>query len=312
MPARDTTLGRIRLRHLQCFLAVAQHGTLHRAAEALAISQPAVTKTLNELEQILGVRLFERGRRGAVITPEASVFLRHANASVTALQQAVDSTVRGRADVPVRIGVLPTVAPSVMPRVLQRFRSQRPQVEIVVMTGVNRGLLAQLRNRELDAVIGRLASPDEMIGLTFEALYAEPLVIVARPTHPLLKRAPLALDKIGQFPLIVPLAGTVIRHSADSFLGSRGVVPRLGLTETLSSSLAQRLVRDSDALWITPLSAAEGELAAGTLARLQVSTTGTEEPVGLLMRHDMLPSTALQTLLVAIREEARTRRETVR
>lgn len=312
MSSRDTTLGRIRLRHLQCFLAVAQHGTLHRAADALAISQPAVTKTLNELEQILGVRLFERGRRGAVTTPEATVFLRHANASVTALQQAVDSTVRGRGDLPIRVGVLPTVAPAVMPRVLQLFRAQRQRVEVCVMTGINSGLLAQLRNRELDAVIGRLAAPDEMIGLTFEALYAEPLVIAARPAHPLLQRVPLPLHEIGDFPLVMPLAGTVIRHTADSWLGSRGIVAQLGLTETLSSSLARQLVRAGDGLWITPLSAVEIDLADGVLVRLPVTTTGTEEPVGLLMRTDMLPTAALQALLVVLRSEARNRRELVR
>src|SRR5213595_2686096 len=69
--SRDAALNRIRLRHLQCFLAVAEARNLRRAAEALAISQPAVTKTLNELEEILGVRLFERGRGGARPTPEA-------------------------------------------------------------------------------------------------------------------------------------------------------------------------------------------------------------------------------------------------
>ena len=63
MAERDAVLARIRLRHLQAFLAVVQCGKLRRAADALSISQPAVTKTLNELEDVLGVKLFERGRR---------------------------------------------------------------------------------------------------------------------------------------------------------------------------------------------------------------------------------------------------------
>src|SRR5258708_5435648 len=88
---RDSALGRIRLRHLQCFLAVAQFGTLRRAAQALAITQPAVTKTLNQLEALLARPLFVRGRLGAALTPEGEAFMRHANDSVNALGLAVDS-----------------------------------------------------------------------------------------------------------------------------------------------------------------------------------------------------------------------------
>ncbi|MGA8049287.1 MAG: LysR family transcriptional regulator, partial [Burkholderiales bacterium] len=88
--------GRIKLRHLQCFLAVAEQHSIQRAAERLAITQPAVSKTLRELEEILGVPLFRRGRKGAVPTAAAEVFLRHARASVSALQQGVDSLAQAR------------------------------------------------------------------------------------------------------------------------------------------------------------------------------------------------------------------------
>ena len=87
---------RIKYRHLQCFLAVAQHGSLQKAADVLAITQPAVSKTLKELEDLLAVRLFERGRRGAVPTREGEAFLRHAGASVSALREAVASVAQTR------------------------------------------------------------------------------------------------------------------------------------------------------------------------------------------------------------------------
>ena len=83
--------GRIKFRHLQCFLAVAEHGSLQKAAVTLSITQPAVSKTLKELEALLAVRLFERGRRGAVPTREGQAFMRHAGASVSALREAVAS-----------------------------------------------------------------------------------------------------------------------------------------------------------------------------------------------------------------------------
>ena len=311
--ARDAALNRIRLRHLQCFLAVAQARNLRRAAETLAVSQPAVTKTLNELEDILGVRLFERGRGGARPTPQAELFLRHATASLESLAQAVDTMLRGRDEAPpLRVGALPTVAPSVLPRVLRAYRAARPGAELRVITGRNTQLLAALRGRELDAVIGRLAEPDEMVGLTFELLFAEPLVMVAGVGHAAMRAKRPQAAALGAEPIILPLSGTLIRHSADSFLRAHGIVPRAGLIETLSVTLARALTLAGDALWVTPLAAVEDDLARADLARLPLRSEGTEEPVGLLLRSDTPPGAALQAFVAAVRDVAAARRETLR
>jgi LysR family pca operon transcriptional activator len=309
MAERDVLLSRIRLRHLQAFLAVVQCGTLRGAADALAVSQPAVTKTLNELEDVLGVRLLERGRHGAALTPEAEAFLRHAQASVNSLGQAVDAVRRGRDETPLRLGALPTVAPGIAARAVLSLRARRPATPVRVATGRNAELLALLRARELDAVIGRLAEPDDMAGLSFELLYAEPLAVVARPGHALAGRASPAPSAIVRQPLVLPPAGTAIRHSVDSWFAGRGVAPGAGTVETLSLSLARALVAGGDALWFTPPSAVEQDLAAGTLARVRVDTGGTEEPVGLLLRTDAQPSPALAALLAALRAEGAERRK---
>jgi len=311
--SRDQTLSRIRLRHLLCFLAIAQQGNLRRAAQALAITQPAVTKTLNELEEMLGTPLFVRGRKGATLTPEAELFLRHANASVEALVQAVDSVAGGPGEAPLRLGVLPTVAPSFMPQVLRAFALQRPTAALRVHTGRNKQLLELLRSRELDAVIGRLSDPDVMAGLSFEHLYAEPVVIVLRAGHPLAAKScrgkpPLpALPALPTYPMLLPLAGTMIRQLADGFLASHGIVARAGLIETLDVTLARALVLGGDALWFTPLGAAQSDLDDGTMLRLAASITP-EEPVGLMLRIDTPPSATLQAWLGAVRSTAAAKR----
>ena len=82
--------GRIKFRHLQCFLAVAQLGSVQRAANSLSVTQPAVSKTIAELESILDIRLFERGRQGAVLTNEGRLFAPHARSCVAALREGVD------------------------------------------------------------------------------------------------------------------------------------------------------------------------------------------------------------------------------
>ena len=85
---RSLADSRVKFRHLQCFLAVAQFGGVQKAAESLSITQPAVSKTVAELEEILGVRLFERGRHGAVPTREGQLFMPHASACVSALRNS--------------------------------------------------------------------------------------------------------------------------------------------------------------------------------------------------------------------------------
>jgi LysR family pca operon transcriptional activator len=308
---------RIKFRHLQCFLAVAQHGSLQKAADVLAITQPAVSKTLKELEDLLGVRLFDRGRRGAVPTREGEAFMRHAGASVSALREAVASVAQTRrqGSAVIAMGVLPTVAPWLMPQLLLRQDAAAEpgaHTSLRIETGSNPELLARLRQRELDLVIGRFAEPVHMVGLTFEHLYADPLVLAVRPGHPLLaegtslKGNPLA--GLESFAIILPMQGTAIRHTADGFFLTRGLAPPMRTIETLSVSIARGYALQSDAVWVSPLGAIRPELDSGMLAQLPISMDGTEELVGLTLRADMAATQAQQQLIGNIRLLAAQRR----
>ena len=87
---------RVKYRHLQCFLEIARQRSVVKAAAALSVTQPAVSKTIRELEELLGVALFERRGRGVALTRFGDVFLRYAGASVTALRQGIDSITQAR------------------------------------------------------------------------------------------------------------------------------------------------------------------------------------------------------------------------
>jgi LysR family pca operon transcriptional activator len=304
---------RIKYRHLQCFLAVAQHGSLQKAADVLAITQPAVSKTLKELESLLAVRLFERGRRGAVPTREGEAFLRHAGASVSALREAVASVAQTRrqGNAVVVIGVLPTVAPWLVPQLLLRQDAEAGEdahTSLRIHTGANPELLARLRQRELDLVIGRFAEPAHMLGLSFEHLYADPLVLAVRPGHPLLAPKADLLAGLQGFTVILPTQGTAIRHTADGFFLTRGLALPARTIETLSVSIARGYALQSDAVWVSPLGAVRPDLDSGALRQLPVSMAGTEELVGLTLRADMAPTAAQQALIANIRQLAAERR----
>src|SRR5690349_14564308 len=107
--------GRIRLRHLRTFLEVARQGGVGRAATALHVSQPAVTKTVRELEDILGTPLLVRDGRRVRPSAAGEIFLAHAGTAIAAIRQGVESVAADEAGPAVRIGALPTVSARIMP-----------------------------------------------------------------------------------------------------------------------------------------------------------------------------------------------------
>lgn len=291
---------------------MARHGTLRGAAEALSVTQPAVTKTLGELEDLLGARLFVRGRHGALPTPEAERFLPHANASVAALAQAVDSVAGDATSAALRIGVLPTVAPF-LARVLGAPSVSGVVSKVRVTSGANARLVELLRAGELDAAVGRLSDPQALVGVSFEHFYAEPMLIVLRPGHALLAAGAPAPSPaaLAAYPLVLPLAGTLIRQLADGFLAGHAPTPRGAepqRIETLDTALPRALLQGgADHLWFAPASAVLADLASGTLARLPLAVAPGES-IGLLLPADAAPTGALAALLAALRAEAAVQR----
>ncbi|SUG66115.1 LysR family transcriptional regulator [Salmonella enterica subsp. enterica] len=294
---------RIRLRHLHTFVAVAQQGTLGRAAETLNLSQPALSKTLNELEQLTGTRLFERGRLGAQLTVPGEQFLTHAVKVLDALNtagQALNRKEDASADV-VRVGALPTAALGILPAAIGRFHQQQKSTSLQVATMNNTMLLAGLKSGEIDLGIGRMSDPELMGGLNYELLFLESLKLVVRPGHPLLQET-ITLSRVMEWPVVVSPKGTVPRQNAEALLQSQGCKMPAGCIETLSASLSRQLTVDYDYVWFVPSGAVKEDLRQATLVSLPVPTQSAGEPIGILTRVDIPLSTGAQMLIAAIRK----------
>ncbi|HDN6502040.1 TPA: LysR family transcriptional regulator [Salmonella enterica subsp. enterica serovar Emek] len=294
---------RIRLRHLHTFVAVAQQGTLGRAAETLNLSQPALSKTLNELEQLTGTRLFERGRLGAQLTVPGEQFLTHAVKVLDALNtagQALNRKEDASADV-VRVGALPTAALGILPAAIGRFHQQQKSTSLQVATMNYTMLLAGLKSGEIDLGIGRMSDPELMGGLNYELLFLESLKLVVRPGHPLLQET-ITLSRVMEWPVVVSPKGTVPRQNAEALLQSQGCKMPAGCIETLSASLSRQLTVDYDYVWFVPSGAVKEDLRQATLVSLPVPTQSAGEPIGILTRVDIPLSTGAQMLIAAIRK----------
>jgi DNA-binding transcriptional LysR family regulator len=307
-PARDRAAERIRLRHLSCFVAVAQERTLARAAGRLHLSQPAVSKTLAELEELAGRRLVERGRGGTQLTPAGEEFLRYAVDVTRALESA--AAVLSGAAAPVapalRVAALPTVAGGLLVRALARLRERRPHAAVCVQLGDNPDLLTALRAGEADVAIGRMAEPAMMAGISFELLYAESLAVVTRPQHPLAAAGdkPLPPRALLDYPLVVPAAGTAPRHDVEGFFAAHGITLPPGRTETQSTAVARGLTLVSDAVWITPRHPVQLDLDRRWLRALNVPVPASGEPVGILSRSGAAPGELAGQLTDVLRELA--------
>ena len=290
-------------RHLRTFLEIARLSSVGQAADALAISQPAVSKTLRELEERLGTLLFERTGRRLRLTEAGRLFQRHAGLSLIELERgvrAVRAPERRRRRI--TVGVLPTVATRIMPEAALAYAATVPGGGLGVTTGPNWLLLSQLRAGTLELVVGRLAAPEEMRGLVFEQLYVEPVAAIVRPGHPLLA-APA--QGVAAFPLVLPPPGAVIRPAVERYFLTLGQEPPTALVETVSLAVGRGIVQTSDAVWFISRGVVEMELALGTLAALDLADLlGAAGPVGLTRLAGTEPSPELLPLMQAIRAAA--------
>ncbi|CUA96207.1 pca operon transcription factor PcaQ [Pannonibacter indicus] len=295
--------GRVKYRHIQCFLEVARRRSLVKAADALAITQPAVSKTLKELEEILGVRLFERSRKGVELTQFGDVLLHYAGASLAALKQGLDSVAQARmsGDSFLNVGVLPSVAARIFPEAVQRFEAEAIGTVLTMETGPNRFLLGRLRVGELDLVVGRLADPEQMQGLSFTHLYSESVSLVVRRGHPLLDEPSADLARIADFTVLYPTREAIIRPYVERLLIANGVTHLPKRVETISDTFGRIYTLDSDAVWIISSGVVARDIANGDLVELPVKTAETLGPVGLTTRADTPPTPALILMQACLR-----------
>jgi len=297
----------IKFRHLNVFMEVARQKSVGRAADSLAISQPAVTKTIRELEQILEVRLFEKEGRGIRLSRLGEVFLHHAGHGIAAISEGVNalgSAARHQAP-PIRIGALPTVSTRIMPKAMQLYLEEDLNNEIKIVTGENSVLLDQLRHGDLDLVVGRLAAPEKMTGLEFEHVYSERVVVVVREGHPLLSLSPFRLDRLQDFTVLMPTRASVIRPFVERMFLAYGMPELPRQIETVSSSFGRAFVTSSDAVWIISEGVVAGDLSEGRMRTLPIDTSETKGAVGMTTRRDIANTTGLSIMRQCIRIAAK-------
>jgi LysR family pca operon transcriptional activator len=177
-------------------------------------------------------------------------------------------------------------------------------VTLNLISGPNTLLLGQLRVGELDLVVGRLAEPKLMSGLSFQHLYSEIVTFVVRPGHPLLENNSFNIQDIRNFTVMFPTKDSIIATSAERFLISQGVGMLPDRIETISVAFGKEYIRQSDAIWVISRGVVAREIDEGDLIELPIDTKETLGPVGLTTRADTIPTPTVQMFMNCVRSAA--------
>ena len=304
--SRASLARRLRLQQLMLFEQVRASGSLLAAAGELAMTQPAISKSLHELESQVGGPLFVRGKRGVVLTELGRRFEPHAASMLAELRQlaetlnATQAGTRGQ----VVVGTLISASAALLPAAIERLRRDAPDVVVTVRVGPNTLLLPLLARGELDVVVGALPGATAVAGaerarLASQPLYEEALRVVVGAQHPLARRRKLALAELMGLDWIVPTPDSMAWPSVRAFFGATGLPARRIESVSILTNLA--LLASSPMVALMPQAAAERFAHLGQVAVLPIRGLGAFGAVGYTVRADRAPSAATERFLAALR-----------
>ena len=199
----NTKFAAVEMRHLRYFVSVAQEGSFRAAADRLHITQPPLTRQVQQLEDILGTELFVRQPRGVALTTAGRMLLEDAQNILSLTEQALDrSRIAGRGELGrIDIGVFGSAGLNFVPRIIQDYRCLYPQVEVVLHNLDRSSQIKALHERRLTLAFNRYF--EDEIGLEWEVLLTERMHVAVPMSHPLAKHRELALADLTEQPLIL-------------------------------------------------------------------------------------------------------------
>jgi DNA-binding transcriptional LysR family regulator len=298
---------RLKTRQLLLLIALDDYRNIHRAADELHMTQPAASKQIKDLEEMLDVRLFERLPRGMEPTIYGETMIRHARMALTSLALAHDDlvTLKSGLSGQVEVGVIMSPAMALLPRAIARSKEQAPLLRIGVQLESSNLLLEKLQRGTLDFMIGRILEKGDSTGLIYEELTEEPACAVVRPGHPLLENKQLGLEDIATLPWILPPQGSILRHRFDMMFRRAGLQPPANVVDTTALLVITALLQQTDALHVMPLEVAQYYASLNVMRVLPIELPCKMDAFGIIRQQDHLLSPGATLLLDAVRAAAK-------
>lgn len=292
---------RITMAQLRALIAVEAASSYALAADRTGLSQPAVHRAVRDLQELLGIALLVRVGRAVRPTDAASRFVRFARLMLSELRAAMDeigalgASGSGR----ITVGTLPLARAIFLPRLLARFTTDHPAASVEVVEAPYVELLADLRQGDIDLLIGTQRDPVPTNDVTQEGLFDDDPVIVGRAAHPLRGRKTLALADLLEFPWVIPSRGVPMRGNWERMFRSHGIEPPRLRIECGSVLVMRGLMLQGD--WLTLMSRDQFlfEREVGALAELGDPAPALRRHIAMTRRSDWRP-TPLQAHFVEL------------
>jgi DNA-binding transcriptional LysR family regulator len=298
---------RIKLSDLHILLAVAQSGSMAKAASELSISQPVVSRAIKELEHTLGVRLLERSRRGIELTQYGRTMLNCGHAVFDDLRQGIEH-IEFLADPmagEVRIGGTTPLLASFLSTVIERLHRRYPRMIFSVVTTNADALLRDLDQRKLDLLLLRKFGPFAEDQVTFEVLYENPYFVAAGAKNPWTRRRHVELAKLIDEFWVLPPSGTRFGSIVRDIFASKGLpCPRASVV-SYDLEMTINLLRTGRYLAIHAESVLGFPGKHPLIRKLPVELPSVTGPVGMLRLKDRALSPAAQLFIDCAREVAK-------
>jgi LysR family nitrogen assimilation transcriptional regulator len=253
------------LRQLNALIAVAETGSVTRAAEILHLVQPAVSRQIRLLEDELEAPLFERTKQGMVLTADGRVLLEYARRAMRELERAraeirpASAALRGL----VTIGLLPSVADPLAEAVVARVSAEHPAVRLRILVAYAGHLSEWLDSTEIDMALLYAVRPTATVEV--RRLVEEPVWAVGPSDAGLSAEQPIDVAKFLERPLILPSPPHALRSMVDRAAAKAGCEPRI-VAETNSMTVQRRLVEAGAGYTVLPITAVSDQVAAGVLS----------------------------------------------
>lgn len=299
---RQRLLARARLRHWQGFARVAELGSVRKAAEAMAMAQPALTAVLADLEGLLGAALFERHARGMRLTPVGRELLPAARSLLNAVSEAAEQAAALQSGVQgvVRIGAIAGALSGLLSLALPALADRHPGLLVQISDTDAPRLEPMVARGDVDLALCR--QPGVVpAGWSFEPLLHDHFLVAASPAHPLAARSALDLDQLrGQTWLALP-TGSAARSAFDALFGA--AAPPLCQVSCRSPAVLWAMLKARPLLALVPASVARQLLDGGQLIELPITLDLPLPPIGALTPHSGGPA-GLAPVLQVLREVA--------
>ncbi len=276
---------RVKLRDLHIALAVADAGSMTKAAEDLAVSYPVVSKTISDLEHSLGVKLFDRSISGVEPTHYGRALLQSGVAVFDEMRKGLQQIefIKQPDAGELRIGSSIVADAGLLPTTIERFSKEFPRAVLHVLPeNIATQQYDNLRNRNVELVLGRLPIAMNEPDLVAEPMFDEPNVVVAGADSPWAKRRNLTLAQLIEDPWVLAQPGSLARSLQDNVFRNSGIEPPSATVQTVSLHLYMRLIETGRWLGLVPGSAMRLGGKHMRLKVLPVKTLSPPAPVGVV------------------------------